>query len=326
MKILYILPSIEIPHGGYRIVMEHLTRLKKRGHEVALYVEKGSPYCRWYDHNIRIIKNKGAIRDYDCVVIGSPHSIWIQDFIHYRQKCFLFMQMVEEKFRPGDSNWLNACRQFYLSKHPIIHGSRWGEAHCRAMGRKGPMYYIGNGVNFDHFPISAKPKDGKTVLLEGPFSRNPAKDTDRLALQVAMRLKGEGYRIIGYGFDNPTGGPFLLDEYLVRPSLKEMNRLYEEAAILVKATKYDARALSPVEAMTKGCVTARAIIKGDDDLAHAENCLKSGYDFTRLYDNAFGLLNNQMLRADLAVYCLNYVEHACNWDNIIPVLENILQS
>lgn len=323
MKILYTLPSIEVPHGGYRIVMEHLTRLQKLGHDVALFVERGSPYCRWYEHNIKIVKNKGIIREYDCIVIGSPHSIWIQDFIRPRQKCFLFMQMVEEKFRPGDNNWLNACRQFYLSKNPIIHGSHWGEAHCRTIGRTGPMYYIGNGVNLDHFPISSKPKDGKTILLEGPYNRNPAKDTDRLALQVALQLRSKGYRIVGYGFDDPTGELFRLDEYLVQPSLKEMNRLYEEATVLVKATKYDARALSPAEAMTKGTVTARAILAGDDDLIHGVNCLLSDYNQTGLYNCAKELLTNEPIRNRLAATCREYVQ-LNSWDKIIDQLNKIL--
>jgi len=326
MKILYTLPGISNPHGGYRIVCEHLTRLKKLGHETALFVENGKIECDWYDlSGITVTGDRSAFKRYDTIVIGSPHSIWVEDHIRPDQKCFLFMQMVEEKFRSNDRSWSLMCRKFYMSRFPIIHGSRWGEEYVRKIGHRGAMHYIGNGVNFNHFPISDKPKDGKTILLESPFSRNPAKDTDRLASKVIFRLKSEGYNIIGYGSDD-LDSRYPLDEYIMRPSLEDMNRMYEEASILVKATKWDARALSPVEAMTKGCVTARAIIQGDDDLMHGVNCLRSGYDENELYENSSFLLKNQDYLSLISGACGAYVQLHCNWETIIPQLEKILIS
>ncbi|MGN6491044.1 MAG: hypothetical protein ACTHLE_03530 [Agriterribacter sp.] len=328
MKILYTLPGIETPHGGYRIVMEHLTRLQKLGHDVALFIEKGKPVCPWYDHNITITLDRKSYKHYDIIVIGSPHSIWMQDYIKPGQKCFLFMQMVEEKFRPNDALWARQCKQFYLSRFPIIHGSKWGEEHCRKLGRTGEMHYVGNGVNFDHFPISKKPKDGKVVLLEGCFNKNPAKDVDGLAFQVALMLKNRGYKIIGYGFDNPTGVTLALDEYTCKPSLSQMNVMYEDATILLKATKYDARALSPMEAATKGTLTVRSIIEGDDDLTGGFNCIRIPYlpGVNDLFYAASNIFAEDELRERLANNARSYVQQHCNWDTIILQLEKILLS
>lgn len=322
MKILYTLPSISVPHGGYLICCEHISRLKALGHEVDLFVEKGPTVCAWerYSH-INITTDRNAYLNYDCIVIGSPHSMWLEGLIQPHQKCFIFMQMDERKFRPHDTRWHKQCLKFYLSKFPIIHGSHWGEQVCRKLGRTGAMHYIGNGVNLEHFPISDKPKDGKTILLESPASSNPAKDTDGLALKIAVRLKHQGYNIIGYGF-NPVNH-FALDEYYVRPDLATMNELYERATILLKATRYDARALSPCESMTKGTVTARAIVQGDDDLIHGVNCLRTGYDETGLYNCAKELLTNEPMRQRLADNCREYVQNE-SWDKIIKQLNQIL--
>lgn len=323
MKILYTLPSINPIHGGYRIVLSHLDWLKKLGHEVALFIERGETKCIWYDITFPVTTDRNAYKNFDCIVIGSPHSIWIEDKIRPQQKCFLFMQMVEEKFRPKDRLWLSLCRKFYLSKFPIIHGSHWGERVVRSYGRKGKMHYVGNGVNFEHFPIEYPEKDGKTILLESPFSKNPAKDTDLLAYKVAAKLRDDGYKIIGYG---ATESPYTGIEYYVNPDLETLNNLYRRAAMLIKATKWDARALSPIEAMTKCTVTARAIIDGDDDLMNVVNCLRTGYYEDGIYNISKELLTNEPMRDRLAANCVEYVQKHCNWDTIINEINEILCS
>lgn len=327
MKIILTFPTIITPHGGARVLFEWCYRLKKLGHDVGLFVENGKLQCTWYDlSGITVTADHSAYKHYDCIVIGSPHSIWLQDHIRPHQKCFLFMQMVEEYFRPGNALWKKQCEQFYLSKYPIIHGSRWGEEHCRNLGRTCEMHYIGNGVNFEHFPIINKPKDGKTILLEGCFNNNPAKDVDRIAYKTAMRLRKEfGFTVKAYGFDLPNIEASMLDEYICRPSLTEMNRLYEEATILLKATKYDARALSPVESMTKGTVTVRSIIMGDDDLIQGYNCLRGNYNNPdQFLQFAKSILEHTPQREKLAKNCIQYVQEQCNWDTIIDKLNKIL--
>ena len=74
-----------------------------------------------------------------------------------------------------------------------------------------------------------------------------------------------------------------------------MNRLYEEATLLIKATKYDARSTAPLEAGTKGTLTIRAITEGDDDLDET-NSFKVGYSADKLYDaTMFALIHRDEL-------------------------------
>lgn len=322
MKIVYTLPSIDVPHGGYRIVIEHLTRLQAFGHATALFVEFGRLDASWYGPvNFEITKNRGVLKESDIIVIGSPHSIWIETIVSKTQKCFVFMQMAEHKFRPNDVAFGRLCKKFYNTHFPIIHGSRWGERFIRS----GITHYIGNGVNLHHFPISTKPKDGKTVLIEGWEASNQAKDIDRISPKVAERLKRDGYRILAYGFHPIKTLTDVPDEYYCRPDLDTMNRLYEEATILVKATRYDARALSPMEGMTKGTVTVRALCEGDDDLIAGFNACRVGYNENDLYEAASAILHDTVSRERLAANCLKYVQEN-TWDKIIEQLNNILCS
>jgi hypothetical protein len=140
------------------------------------------------------------------------------------------------------------------------------------------------------FPISYKAKDYKTILLESPEPTNYTKDTERIAIQVAKILKERGYIIKGFGLKEPSDKIF--DEFVVKPDLATMNRLYEEATLLIKATKYDARSIAPLEAGTKGTVTIRAIIDGDDDL-NETNSFKVGYSADKLYDATMFALSHR---------------------------------
>jgi len=117
--------------------------------------------------------------------------------------------------------------------------------------------------------------------LESPEPTNMAKDTEKIAVQVAKNLKEKGWIIKGYGL-KPTKDR-IYDEYVVRPELDTLNRLYEEATIMLKATKYDARSTAPLEAGTKGTVTIRGVIDGDDDL-NDDNSFRTGYSYDKLFD------------------------------------------
>jgi hypothetical protein len=203
-------------------------------------------------------------------------------------------------FRAYERTWFDKCIKFYLTPHPLIAISKWNIDFINKLGRTGKTFYIGNGVNLNDFHVSNKPKDGKTVLVEAWECNNGAKDIDYIAPKVAAKLRNEGYYILAYSALPLKTYSDVPHEYYYKPSLEKINELYERATILIKASRYDARSCSPVEAYVKGTVTARAIIEGDDDLINEVNCLKCGYNAEDLYKNAKRLLTDPELRQRLA--------------------------
>lgn len=313
-----------IPHGGTRVIMEWANRLTQ-WHDVFLYNEKPG-LCNWFTLNgkVQIIQKIDVwIERVDCLIITSPHSIHHQDHPQCPKKVFIFLQMLEHMFHDGD-DWRVKCEKFYESRHPMILISKWNENVLREFyERKGDIYYVGNGVNTQDFPIEISPKDGRTVLVEGWEGYNSAKDVDMIAPKVALRLRQEGYRVIAYGQVKLKTMPEALDNYYYKPSLSLMNQLYSEATILLKASRYDARACAPVEAMTKGTVTARAIIEGDDDLEYGINCYKVPYSEERLYNVAKIILTNEKIRNQMSAGCIEHVKKY-SWDYWMNEINNIL--
>lgn len=328
MRILIISPPFTNPHGGLRIIAEWANRLTK-WHEVSLFcMHRDNPRKHeWITiHNkVNVVYNPEQ-GEYDLCILTSPMTMPYENLAI--KKKVIFMQMAEHLFRPMQ-DWQELCARMYLTRYPIISISKWNMAHIKELGRTGKTYYVGNGVNFKDFPLvhlSEARKEKGTVLVEGWESGNQSKDPDHIAHTVAERLKADGYRIIAYSQLPIRHGIGIPDEYHCRPDLSTMNKMYERAEIMIKATKYDARACGPCEAMTKSTPTARAIIQGDDDLIDNVNCLRSSYNADHLYHNAKKLLTNQALRERLSLNCFDYVRNECDWNVIMPKINQILIS
>lgn len=323
MKIFITCPALSVPHGGIRIIIEWANRLT-RWHEVYLHsLQKDQ--CKWMNINEKVhLVNSESMEGMDCLIITSPHSIDFEDKKDCPKKVFIFSQMAEHLFNTQDS-WQKKCIRFYTSKHPMFSISKWNIEEFEKLGRTGKTHYIDNAINLEDFPISRKEKDGRTILIEGWEGYNPTKDTNNAGPQACKALKRDGYKIIAYSQFACTKFHSVPDEYYVKPSIELLNDLYERATILIKATKYDARSLSPLEAMSKGTVTARAIIKGDDDLIDGENCLKVPYSPVALYRAAEKLMVDSELRNRLSANCISFLEDN-TWDKKINFINNVLES
>ncbi len=322
MKIFITIPAFNPPHGGLRIIMEWANRLVDFGHEIYLHSLKNDS-CEWFDINTGVhICSVTELENCDCLIITSPHSIHFLD--KWKKKAFVFCQMAEHMFNK-DHTWQRKCDRFYKAPVPMIAISQWNINYFYQIGRRHETHYIGNGVNLEHFPISEKEKDGTTILVEGWEHNNSSKDHIYLGPTVAEELKKRGKKIIAFSQKPLVHFPKVPHEYYVKPDLKTMNELYDRATILIKASRFDARSCSPMEAMTKGTPTARAIIKGDDDLMNYYNCLRSGYDYQLLLSNCWKLLTNHALYSNIQKNCLDYVQRF-SWDIIMNQINSIIEA
>lgn len=322
MNITITTPTLKTPHGGTRILNEWAIRLSK-WHNVTLFVQDGVLDCSWYEIPPSVILSNSvyAIKSTDCLIIGSPHSVHLQDLIKPTQKCFIYMQMLEHMFAPRNPKFQVQCKKFYLSPHTMFYGSDWNiEFLLKRLGRKGKNIKVGNTTNTDHFPIEVRPKEN-IILVEGWEATNPAKDVDKVGPRVAESLKHKGYTILAYSQKSLQTLPHVPDEYYRQPTLEQMNDLYNRAKILIKATKYDNRSTAPLEAMVKGTPTIRGIIQGDDDLIDGYNCLRGPYDYDSVYRMANQLLIDSELYDTIQSNCISYVKEF-TWDYWMEIVNN----
>jgi hypothetical protein len=237
----------------------------------------------------KIVNTTSLLDKSDLLIVTSPHGAFLLSKDKPVKKV-VFLQMLEHLFNITNKSFFDSCLALYTTKYPLISISQWNIRFLQnKYQRKGPIHYVGNGVNLEDFSISNKPKEGKIALLESPEPTNMAKDTEKISVQVAKNLIEKGWTIKGFGLQAAKDNIYA--EYFTKPSLETMNRLYDEATIMIKATKYDARSTAPLEAGTKGTVTIRAIIEGDDDL-NDSNSFKTGYSYDKLFDATMFAINN----------------------------------
>jgi len=329
MKIVLTIPILSIPHDGTRIIIEWANRLSIK-HNVTLYCKREIIRPNWINisQQVRVTNNVNDIRGNDMLIICSPHSIHLKDVVGMPEKKIIFLQMLEHLFKPGDIGWFEKCNRTYGCDLPTIVTSEWNKRHINQHfpDKKENIYVVGNGINFNDFPIKKCKKDGKTVLIEGWESNNPSKDCYQLAPTVAQMLRDDGYTILAYSQKPIKIFPDTPNEYYYGNSKSWINRLYERASILIKATKYDSMSLSPLEAMTKGCVTVRAIAFGDEELIHNENCIRLPYSTEAdLYREATNLLEDEELQETLRKNCYASIQKH-SWNYWFPKIEEILFS
>ena len=320
MRIFIQSPNINSRHGGIRVINEWANRLTDLGHSVILFNQAGPVRCDWMYIKCKIVNTHSLLIKSDCLIVTSPHGAYLLSKDQPKKK-FIFLQMLEHLFNPNNKRLEAQCFELYRSQYPLISISQWNIRQLRTIHhRKGVVHYVGNGVNFEDFPIGKKPKDGKVILLESPEPTNLSKDIDKIATKAGMYFKNKGYTIKGFGLKRPVDNFF--DEFIISPSLDQMNRLYEEATLMIKATKYDARSTSPMEAMTKGTVTIRGIIEGDDDL-NEQNSYRTGYDLDKVIDSTNYALENQKETQEKAKNALSYVQ-TYSWDYWMTKINEIL--
>lgn len=318
MKLVITTPSLRNPHGGTRILNEWANHLSKY-HDVVLYVQDGFPYCSWMSVKVKMTTRLAYVITADLVIIGSPHSIHLE---RRAKRSLVFMQMVEHLFN-NNKTFADQCNNFYNTKNLLLSYSHWNIDYLKEQGRTGPTKYVSTGINLEDFPIEKVEKEN-IVLIEGWECTNLAKDVNNTAPEVATRLRDEGYKILAYSQKPLKTLPKVPHEYYRMPTLEQMNDLYRRAKILLKATKYDARAVAPLEAMTKGTPTVRAIEKGDDDLIDGVNSIRIPYgNVDELYNAAKYLLTNKQQYDIMVNECINYVSKM-GWDERIKEVNEII--
>lgn len=280
MNIAITIPGFSA-HGGINVIIEWANQLSK-WNQVTLITEKLTNN-HWYPVSDRVrVTTDLWLEQYDCLIITSPHFSYmcgdLPELIYgqFTGKRYVFMQMLEHMFRPGDRVWVKKCNEFYHAPFPMFYISKWNYAE---LGRTNPDdVYVQNSINPDLFSFEEPEKDFKTVCVEGWEPTNQTKDINHLGAATAKYLKQKyGFHILSYGAKPIKFRPQACSEYYKMPNLERILDIYRRSFLLVKATVCDASSTVPFEAATKNCLTIRAISRGDDSLIHGYNCLKGAY-------------------------------------------------
>lgn len=322
MRICYLSPGLK-PCGGIRVLIEHCNRLADRGHDVFLLADDRPP--TWIDVRAIIISPRRSAppADLDVVVASSYQTVSLARRIRAR-RYFYFVQMMEHYFfARGSRQYIQAAKSYKLARDNgfrFVTIAKWLRAKLAEM--KCESVIVPNGVNREHFYPEGQKQHA--IIIEGD-DRNYAKDVNGISWRVGQILRDEfGVELWGYAaYRHRHAGA--LDKFFVKPDTQTMRRIYARAKFLLKASRFEGRSLSPLEAMACGTPSVRAITQGDDDLVDGLNCLRTAYNHTDLLKAGRSLLSDSGKKKlkRLTKNALKYADEHLGWDSIIERLEAI---
>lgn len=285
MKICITTPNRYAPNGGVKLITDLFEQLKKRGHECYL-LDQNTMTTDDEVINPRIYKES----KFDLTIVCSPHSAWTLQEDNADRK-IVWAQMAEHLWN-GSSHFQEKCDVWYNHDNIIVN-SKWlldfmpNAKVCRTWLQD---TFVPPMVNLKY-----------DILLESPFSNNRTKDVDQMAYQAAQYLQRKyRARVIGYGRKEVHYST--LKQYVARPPQETLMDMYCQSRILLKATKFDGAACAPIEAARCGCVTVRAIDRGDDHLTNewAYRCTYDYDNFLHLAEAAYLNTNTDKIQKAMA--------------------------
>lgn len=330
------------PIGGYKIVYEYANRLSENGFDVHImyphlkYIPELKPFAdkknkiliikllkyikftakkllgkvkaaEWFDLNPSVKKdfyfeiNSRTVKKYD------KDSIFIATAIQTayilakcnlpRSRAFYFIQDFEAWFGLSEEQVLNSYR-FNLNKIAI---APWLCEKVASVGETATL--IPNGFDFEYFKLSNPIENRKSSNVLMLYHLDDRKRcVDSLAALEKVKKVIPDLHVDMFGTpEKPENLPEYID-YYQRPDRELHNKLYNDAAIFVAASKAEGMALPPAEAMICGAALCCTNIGGFALYAkNNETALTSPvYDIDKLAENIITLIQNDELRIKIA--------------------------
>jgi GT2 family glycosyltransferase len=274
LRVAYVTEDTGIG-GGHRDIFEHLNRLHKRGHEVALYTLGDPPdwfslrvpvhTFEFYDELIESLATLDAIKVATWWNTAGP--VWRASVL--RGIPVYFVQDIETSYYPDDEVVRHAVLDSYRPEFRYMTISSWSRDRLRELNLDAEL--IPPGIDLETFrPLEEVERRQDMVLALG--RSHPLKNLP-LTVDAWRALPEPRPELCLFGIE-----PELASEdgirYVTSPSDDEVNELFNEATVFVQTSTHEGFALPPLEAMATGGAVVCTDAHGNRDFCvDGENCL-----------------------------------------------------
>ena len=271
MKIVYVLDS-NLVCGGHIIVLQHITRLVKRGHDLSICIldeaipANLSSFAWFPEFNCAVIHSHNFPDDVDiCVATFWDTIIPVLTF-EAQQKVY-FVQSDETRFY-DDIVIKNCVNLSYLSNIHYMTEAKWIVEWLRNnFGHQ--AIYIPNALDpkiiHSDEPIAVKQKNKLRILVEGPID-SPFKRVKE-AIEASQGL---GCEIWCVSNDGKPPSDWKIDKFFYKVDFNKMKYIYSSCDILVKLSSVEGFFGPPLEMMACGGVCVVSDVTGYDEYIEDE--------------------------------------------------------
>lgn len=348
MRINFIVPFTS-KTGGIKIVFEYANRLKKRGHDVIIYVPmiayrfnnegiigklkiiksslgntfKRGTRVKWFDLNVPIrliplIKSK-YIRNADVVIATAwPTAYDVYNLNNDKGEKYYFIQGYEvwsgSKFEVDDTYRL-PLKQIVIAQ--------WLKDLMNGKFKNTNAVVAYSGIDFREFYNDNKVFDNNIISMM--YSNQKSKGYKE-GLEAFERIKNKypDLKLVLFGMEKGNDIPDCA-EFHLNPSKEELREIYSNSDIFIFPSKFEGWGLTPLEAMACKCAVVGTKVGCMCEIGiHKRNAMLSEpNDIEAMSYNIECLLNNKQLLESISQKGYKTVLKF-GWDKSVKKFEKIL--
>lgn len=273
--IAYLIPGTGIS-GGIAVILEHVNRLRRAGHDVFMISQDNLDTISWWPGNeVPIVPfdtpHRYHLEGIDTLVATGWTTVRMLDHVAARRKLY-FVQSDERRF-DDSPDFKREVHATYLRRDvEYVTMAGW---ICRWLKQEfgHNCDYVPNGIDAQRFrdarPLVAKGQKLR-ILLEGPIVI-PFKGMAEAAAAVADRADCEIWIVSSAGRPQPG---WRCDRFFEAVPHGEMAAIYASCDILLKMSRVESFSYPPLEMMASGGSVVVHDVTGLEEYAvDGENCL-----------------------------------------------------
>jgi glycosyltransferase involved in cell wall biosynthesis len=279
LRIVYVTQDTGIG-GGHRVIFNHLNGLAERGHHAELWtLADAGP--EWFDLRVPVRCFASypelcrALAPLDAIKVATwwETSDWVWEASVSHGVAVYWVQDIETSYYRKDAHERARVMASYRPDFRYFAGSEWIAEQLEDVVIDLTVFIPGLDDRFHPVPDVARRDD--VILALG--RSQPLKDFP-LTRSTYLNLPEPRPELWLFGTE-----PELADglggrvRYIERPSDEEVNRLLNEATILLQTSRHEGFCLPVLEAMAAGAVAVCTDANGNRDFCRdGENCLMPG--------------------------------------------------
>jgi len=333
LNIVYVLRTAGLC-GGVKVVLEHVSRLRERGHNAVVYCLDGS--TSWFPRQVpfrcfrSIPAMKEALARFRGIKVATWHETapWVSESLQAGDRGYYLVQDIEESYCDTPEVAQSALDTYGLGLKPLTEGTWVRDQLQERFGL--PSAFVSIGLDHNQFHPRPGVRDPNRILTQARTwsgggaagMRLKGWPTARDAVLRCLQLNPRT-ALTTFSMEERQSLPAeLLHVHLRLPSDEKLAQLYSRAGLYLLTSTHEGFGLTAAEAMACGCPVVATRAQGNEEFCidGATALLADVGDVERLAQQCYRIQTDPILANELSQngrrFILDYT-----WDRVIDRLE-----
>ncbi len=263
--------------GGVRVILEHVSRLRARGHRVAVWCVCGD--ASWFPREVPVVpfesvdKLRAALTRFRGVKVACWHETapMVAESLQPGDRGYYLVQDIEEWYSETPEQITAARKSYQLGLRPISEGL-WVERQLRERFGLNPIQ-VHIGLDLETFQPRGGERRPDQIMTQartwsggvGAGSRIKGWDVARKVIERCRELNPDTSLLTFSLEDKPRFDDSLSHQHFKYPSDDELAQKYSTSGLYLLTSRHEGFGLTAAEAMACGCPVVATRADGNEE-------------------------------------------------------------